>query len=222
MTGGIYCEVPLRGYNERTLGSVKSRMLDLFGTTNGFPTTEDFNIEVINYWYKKVSKKMASILSSWKVPGNRGYYNRTVDLTRSICLGIYFNGKLRKMYRFTGGHSELTPYTPSDYGSMPSKSTAIKLNYLGMTRHPDPAIRAQQFLDGYNLINTKGFVLVVAATMPYAVKLEITLRLPVLSMVINRILQPVYEFGSGRPFYGYIFEKTGEAQTGDEPPKRIR
>lgn len=209
MIGGIYCEVPLRGYNERLLGSVKQRMLKLFGSDIPY-TYEDFDRMTIDYWYDKMSKNMRRILLSWKVPTDRFYYNRTVDLTRSICLGVYKNGKLRKMYRFNEGFSEKRPNEPSEWGSGISGATSEKLSQLGNKHHPNPAARAQQFLSEYDLINKKGFVLVIAATMPYAVRLEKRLGLPVLSIVIQRLLKPVYDFGSGKPYYGYVFESSGD------------
>lgn len=197
MTSGIYCEVPLGTiYEEKVLGRVHSRMRKLIGTSAGVPTQDSLTQTIVNYWYNKVSRRMSKILSSWKPPANRGFYNRTVDLTRSICLGIYYRGKIRRTYRFTGGSSEKTPWQNGE-------------------KHPDPAARAQAFLNDYELLYKTGFSIVIAATMPYAVILESKKNIPVLSMVVNRMLTEVYEFKQSAalsdmlkssPIYGYIFE----------------
>jgi hypothetical protein len=66
-------------------------------------------------------------------------------------------------------------------------------------------------LKEYNLVHKTGYVVVIAATMPYAVRLEAGYRLPVLSMVINRMTATLDEFnGSSKGIYGYIFESTGD------------
>lgn len=203
MIGGIYCEVPLGPiFNGKTVASVNSRMRELFG--KDLLQMNTLTQQIIDYWYDKMSKKMRSVLLTWKVPTDRFYYNRTVDLTRSICLGVYNNGKLRKMYRFNEGFSEKRPNEPNEWGSGISGATSERLSQLGNKHHPNPAARAQQFLSEYDLIHKRGYVVVVAATMPYAVWLEKRLALPVLSLVINRILKPLYDFGAKSPFYGYI------------------
>lgn len=220
MIGGIYCEASLGPiYDNGTLMSVRKGMQRLFGENNIIPNGDTLNEQIVNYWYKDVSTKMSKILSSWKPPTNRGYYNRTADLTRSICLGVYHNGNLKRMYRFTGG-SKHEKYTQSENGSGSSDKDTIHMQYIGATRHPDPAARAKQFLESYDLIHKKDFALVIAATMPYAVRLEYGGRkgdntggyaLPVLKLVVNRMLSGVYDFkkrDSG-VFYGYVFETGG-------------
>lgn len=224
MIGGIYCEVSFGPiYDKGTLVSVRQQMQQLFGEKNIIPKGETINKQIINYWYSDISKRMGKILSSWKPPTNRGYYNRTVDLTRSICLGVYHNGKVKRMYRFTGGHRELPAFQSSDLGSGTSYWESLRLGKLS-TRHPNPAERAQRFLEGYDLIHKSGFSLVIAATMPYAVRLEYNgaskdsqtnysgYNIPVLKDVINRMLTGVYDFKGGNKngvYYGYVFETGG-------------
>lgn len=212
MTGGIYCEVPLGPiYKEGTIVSIHEHMKNLFGSSKGVPDNKTITDWIIDTWYTNVSRKMGRILSSWKVPGNRGYYNRTVDLTRSFCMGVYKNGKLRKMYRFTGGSKEKETFEPSDQGTSPSMGDLKRMSWLAHRRHPDPAERAESFLKGYDLVHKTGYAVVIAATMPYAVRLEAGYRLPVLSMVINRMTATLDEFnGSSKGIYGYIFESTGD------------
>ena len=207
MIGGIYCEAGLGPiYSEKTLMSVKQKFNKLVGFGEIVPKGDTLNEQIINHFYNKISRKMGRVLSSWSYPSNRGYNNRTVDLTRSICMGIYHRGKLKRMYRFTGGSSE-EPTT-------------------GKERHPDPASRAKRFLESYDLINKNDFSVVIAATMPYAVRLEKDVLssvvgkdgktyygydMPVLSLIINRLMADIYDFkerDSGI-FYGYVFETGG-------------
>lgn len=193
MTGGIYCEVHLTSFDKQTLTNVRQKMQQLFAAGHLIPRGDSLTQQIINYWYNNVSRKMGRILSSWSVPTNRGYYNRTVDLTRSICLGVYSNGKLRRMYRFSGGRSEALPRTTSK------------------RHHPVPAERAESFLSEYQLVHAKGFSIVIAATMPYAVRLEKEYSRPVLLGVISRIIKSIQEFATQDKdqIYGYIFESTG-------------
>lgn len=204
MIGGIYCEAGLGPiYDNGTLLSVRQNFKQLFGSGDIIPKGETLNEQIINYWYNTISRKMGRILSSWSYGHGRGYKNRTIDLTRSICLGIYYRGRLRRMYRFSGGSSE-------------AEAT-------GREKHPDPSARAKKFLESYDLINKNDFSIVIAATMPYAVRLEYNgigkksktdyagYNLPVLKDVVNRMLTSVYDFkGSDRGvFYGYVFETGG-------------
>lgn len=222
MIGGIYCEASLGPiYDKGVLLSVRQGMHHLFGEKNLVPKGETFNEQIINYWYSDISARMSKILSSWKAPRNREFYNRMVDLTRSICLGVYYNGKLRRMYRFTGGHREKMPIEPSNDASV---IDTIRMEEL-VIYHPDPASRAKQFLEEYDLIHKKDFSVVIAATMPYAVRLEATgtvvgkdgkkysgYGLHVLKDVVNRMLASVYDFkkeNRSGVFYGYVFETGG-------------
>lgn len=225
MIGGIYCESNLGPiYNWNTLQSIRQGMLKLFGDKNIVPRGEDLNEQIINYWYNDVSRRMSKILSSWKAPTNREYYNRTVDLTRSICLGVYHKGKLKRMYRFTGGSREKGMFEPSDIGSNDSPMSTFRMEMVSYDSHPNPASRAKQFLEEYDLRYKNDFSVVIAATMPYAVRLEATgsavgrdgkvyrgYGLHVLKDVINRMLLGIYNFkgGGSGTIYGYVFESTG-------------
>lgn len=221
MIGGIYCEASLGPiFDNGVIMSVRQGMQRLFGEKEIIPRGETLSEQIINYWYEDVSKRMSKILSSWKVPTNRGYYNRTSDLTRSICLGVYHNGKLKRTYRFTGGQQH-EKYTQSEMGSGTSYGDTVHLQYMGATKHPNPAARAREFLEGYDLIHKKDFTVVIAATMPYAVRLEYSgqfgnnsggYALPVLRLVVNRMLSGIYDFKKGNKsgvFYGYVFENGG-------------
>lgn len=222
MIGGIYCEASLGPiYDNGKLMSVRQGMQRLFGEKNLIPRGEDLNEQIINYWYNDISRRMGKILSSWKNPTNRGFYNRTVDLTRSICLGVYHNGSLKRMYRFTGGHREMGMFNSS--GNASDMGT-FRMELVSYDKHPNPATRATQFLKEYDLLTKKGFTVVIAATMPYAVRLEYNgnkagsktnysgYNLPVLKDVVNRMLAAVYDFkknNTGGVFYGYVFETGG-------------
>ena len=209
MIGGVFCETNLGPiYEEKTLLSVRQKFKQLMGLGEIIPQGETITQGIINHFYDDVSKRMSKILNSWTPPTNRGYYNRTVDLTRSICLGVYHKGVLRRMYRFTGGHREKGLFTPSDLGTNTSSSATYRMSMLA-GKHPDPAERAEGFLKEYDPIYEKDFSLVIAATMPYAARLEVSYRLPVLKLVVDRMLQGVYNFKRRESgvYYGYVFEK---------------
>ena len=221
MIGGIYCESSLGPiYKEKTLESVRHKFQRLVGTGEIVPKGDTLNEQIVNHFYDKISRKMGRILSSWRPPTNRGYYNRTVDLTRSICLGIYHNGDLKRMYRFQGGSREKGMAESSDLGSNSSVVSTLRMEIRAQNHHPDPAARAKQFLEEYELIYKKDFTVVIAATMPYAVRLEYGgmkgdntggYALPVLKLVINRMMSEVYDFKerSSGTVYGYVFETGG-------------
>lgn len=221
MIGGIYCEAALGPiYDEGKLESVRQKFKRLIGTSEILPKGKTLNEQIINHFYDDVSKRMGKILSSWSPPTNRGYYNRTVDLTRSICLGVYHNGNLMRMYRFTGGSRERGMSQPSDLGSNSSKNDTLRMELIGYDLHPSPADRAKKFLESYDLLHKKDFVVVIAATMPYAVRLEYNggtgtykgYNIPVLKLVVNRMLSGVYNFKKGNTggvMYGYVFETGG-------------
>lgn len=200
MIGGIYCEVSLKPiFYEKTIVSINQQALQIYGKR--IKESEPITQQIVSIIRHDLSRKMGRILSSWSVPGNRYYYNRTVDLTRSICFGIYVKGKLRTMYRFTGGKAEKDP--PLDWVS--GKSPNFDKKHI-----PGPEQRAQSFLSQYQTIDKNGICVVFAATMPYAVRLEKEYKLPVLSMVINRMIDPLMGFNN-KQLYGYIFS-SGETE----------
>lgn len=225
MIGGIYCESNLGPiYSENTLESVRQKFRRLVDAGEIVPKGETLNEQIVNHFYDKISSNMGKILSSWKVPTNRQFYNRTVDLTRSICLGVYHKGKLMKMYRFSGGSREKGYTEPSDMGSNSSGVTSARLEIRAHDHHPDPASRARQFLQEYDVIYKNDFTVVIAATMPYAVRLETTgsvvgkngktysgYGLHVLKDVSARMLKYVFDFKNrtSGTFYGYVFESSG-------------
>lgn len=212
MIGGIYCEANIGTvFKDGQIISIKQQLKKLFGDDSMMPSGKELSDFVVNYFYNDISGKMAKVLSSWQPPTNRGYYNRTVDLTRSICLGVYHNGALKRMYRFTGGHRERGLFQPSDLGTNTSPSATYRMEILSKMNHPDPAERAYAFLQDYDLFYKSGFSFVIAATMPYAVRLEVGYSLPVLKLVVNRMLTGLYEFkgNSNKVLYGYVFESSG-------------
>lgn len=201
MTGGIYCEISLSPlYDKNKIISVNKRMEEIIGKHTE-PVIVDLYMyqKVCNVWHEILSKRMNDILSRWTRGGLRYYFNRTVDLTRSICFGVYYNNKLQRTYRFQGGSNEMQP----------------------IRRHREnPETRASQFLKEYKLYDKHGYALVIAATMPYAVQQEAGNGYAVLEWVMNDLLKDVYKFNGDKaissergslasPKYGYIFESTG-------------
>ena len=218
MIGGIYCEIPVgilfkdtKRYARRTkLNKLFGVKMDIFRpeAVNDFIINGgyDANGNKVDGLYQIVQRKLGRIMSSAKVPANKGYYNRTVDLMRSTCAGVYHNGELKRMYRFTGGHSELGAVTASDMGTSPSSKSVARMSWLGRTKHPDPAQRAQMFLDGYKLKEPVGFTVVIASTMPYAVRLEYEYRRSVLKALYPRFVAMLTDFKPQNIHYGYVFE----------------
>lgn len=192
MIGGIYYELSLGElFDKKRVVSIRTAMKELFNAYPEFFDGDNLTKSIDNYWYNRLKKNMNSILSKSKPGGKRDYYNRTVDLTRSFCMGTYYNGKLRQMYRFEGGKNE-API---------------------QRRHSEsPSARAEMFLRGHKTMTKYGHTIVFAVTMPYAVCLEKEYGKRVLIGFANALAKDITSFKSfkGQELYGYVFEPTGE------------
>lgn len=214
MIGGIYFEIPFGDiYDENRRYACREHAMRIIGSK--FVSTFDkkrLDNALVNTIFKKAKETVSKRMSSLR----RGYYNRTVDLMRSTCVGFYLDGKLVEEYRYTGGTSEKSPKTKHEVG---------------------PAERASAFLRQYRLLVKSRFTVVIAATMPYAVKLEKVgidyegvaadsysdkknIKIsgtPVLIRGIEHISTAVLRMRPhtwmNRAVYGYIFESSGARET---------
>jgi hypothetical protein len=207
MIGGIFLEIPFGDvYHQSTVSRIHTNINRSFGFDDKYFTKV--------YWDKKVLSQIYKIAKT-SIGKHRGdvrkdFNSRTGDLIRSTAMGVFYNGKWDgNLYRFTGG---------PDNEDVPSPNT----------RHPDKDTRARDFMSSYELAVQSRFSVVIAATMPYAVRLEKEVSsvvqgkdgrmyhgydLAVLKYGINRIGNDIFKARPdsqiGKAQYGYIFETNG-------------
>jgi hypothetical protein len=230
MTSGIYLEVPLGEYYDETKRyGARENVKKIFGIDARFLRKDVLDNYIINGEegntsqhpgiYQIISRKFGRLLASLPYDDasgktvTRGYKNRTGDLIRSSCFGIFRNGKLRRMYRFTGG--KLDGMEPTEYEESIGMTEVDVQRLMNVSishgYHPDPSERAQSFLQGYKLKEgSRGFTLVYATTMPYAVFLEKRSFAPIRVMEgirtqLEAMAAPLRTSGKGTK-YGYIFD----------------
>lgn len=192
MTSGIYLDIFMgRYYDEELPPRVRRGVKRLFGfdaRTLSSAVIDDYIVNGVAGRrgenpgiYQSISRKYGRLLS--KLPYDdgggaavtRGFRHRTTDLIKSFCFGIYRDGTLRRVYRFTGGKSDGWEPTEvqASFGMTSKDVRRLSAASVSHGWHPDPAERAQSFLSEYvPKGGSKGFSVVFAATMPYAVILE--------------------------------------------------
>ena len=203
MIGGIFLEIPFgEVYKVETVSHIRTNLNKLFGFQSNYYTKGN--------WDKKIVEKIYQIaknsLGKHRGDVRREHLSRSGDLIRSTAMGVYLDGKLKsEPYRFTGG---------TDHEAEP----------FPWAKHPDPEARARQFLKEYEPIVSSRFTVVIAVTMPYAVRVEnngddgsgrwFGYNLAVLKYGINRVGNDIFkarpETMNGKAMYGYIFEKNGQ------------
>ena len=200
MIGGIFLEIPFGDvYKVEKVSHIRTNLNRLLGLPAKYFTKGNFDNELVESIYK-IAK---TSLSKHRGDVRREHYSRSGDLIRSTAMGVYLDGKLKsEPYRFKGGSDhELEPFP--------------------WTKHPDPESRARQFLEEYEPIVSSRFTVVIAVTMPYAVRVEnngddgsgrwFGYNLAVLKYGINRVGNDIFrarpEAAQGKAQYGYIFEK---------------
>ena len=202
MIGGIFLEIPFGNvYNQNTMSRIHTNINRLFGFDDKYFTHGN--------WDKRIVKQLYDIakdsVSRHRGTVRREHLSRSGDLIRSTAMGVFYKGKWDgHLYRFDGGPDhEAEPYP--------------------WAKHPDPQTRARSFLREYQPIIDSRFTIVIAVTMPYAVRVEnngddgsgrwFGYNLAVLKYGINRIGNAIFkarpEAAQGKAQYGYIFEKTG-------------
>lgn len=230
MTSGIYLEIPLGEYYDDTKRyGVRENIKKIFGIDARFLRKDVLDNYIINGAeghtsqypgiYQIISRKLGRLLSSLPYDDasgktvTRGYKNRTGDLIRSSCFGIYRDGHLRRVYRFTGGKQE--GMEPTEYEANIGMTEVDVRHLMDVSishgYHPNPAERAQSFLQGYKLQEgSRGFTVVYATTMPYAVFLEKRSFAPIRVMEgirpqLEAMAAPLRTSTKGTK-YGYIFD----------------
>ncbi|MBP5681287.1 MAG: hypothetical protein J6X31_09600 [Bacteroidales bacterium] len=194
MTSGIFLEIPLgRYYDKKVCYSIRKNVKKIFGFDARSLENEVIDDYIINGEegnvskhpgiYRIIAKKFGRLLASLPYDDAsgksvvRGFMNRSGDLIRSFCFGVYRDGELRRMYRFTGGKLDGWEPTEMEYAIGMKNADVYRLEKVSIEHgyHPDPAERAQSFLQQYRLLSGHtGFTVVFAVTMPYAVMLERT------------------------------------------------
>ena len=202
MIGGIFLEIPFGDvYHQSTVSRIHTNINRLFGFDDKYFTK--------GYWDKKVLRQIYDIaktsVSKHRGDVRREHKSRSGDLIRSTAMAVFYNGQWDgNIYRFTGGPDhEDEPYP--------------------WARHPDPDMRAGAFMSQYQLAVPSRFSVVIAVTMPYAVRVEVNgsdsegryfgYNLAVLKYGINRIANDIFkarpDSQKGKAQYGYIFENSG-------------
>lgn len=204
MIGGIFLEIPFGPvYKESNLFSIHKNINKLFGYDDKYLTKGNFDKSIVNEIMRIGKEDISRHLSSI----NREYQHRSSDLMRSTVLGVFKDGKwTENYYRFDSKQPmEAIPLRPHDW---------------------DLDQRAVEFLSDYKLhYQGSRFTAVIAATAPYAVRVEANnwnvdrypgYALAVLKYGINRIAGALMrarpDAMNGKAMYGYIFESTGGSQ----------
>lgn len=192
MTSGIFLEVNLgQYYDESRRYAARNNIRKIFGINanilkkdvldNYIISGEEGNRASHPGIYQIIANKFGKLLSNLPYDDAsgktvvRGFMNRSGDLIRSFCFGIYRDGMLRRMYRFTGGKQDGWTPTEVEYSIGMDNEDVYRLEMTSIEHgyHPDPAERAKNFLEQYKvMLGKKGFSVVFAATMPYATFLE--------------------------------------------------
>jgi hypothetical protein len=205
MIGGIFLEIPFgEVYKQNTVLSIRKNINRLFGLPSNYLTKGNLDKEIVNQILRIGKEDISRHLGSIR----REYQHRSSDLIRSTVLGVFKDGKWSgDYYRFDSKQAqEAPPIRPHDW---------------------DLDQRAVEFLSDYKLhYQGSRFTAVIAATAPYAVRVEANnwnvdrypgYALAVLKYGISRIAGALIKARpdamNGKAMYGYIFESTGGSQT---------
>lgn len=204
MIGGIFLEIPFGDvYHQSTVSRIHTNINRLFGFDDKYFTK--------GYWDKKIVEQIMKVgkedISKHRSTVRREHLNRTSDLVRSTVFAVFKDGNWdRKYYRFDSMQpQEAPPLVEHDW---------------------DLDQRAVEFLSEYEPYYDSRFTAVIAATAPYAVRVEANggfasfnariyygYNLAVLKYGISRIggalMKARPDSQKGKAIYGYIFESTG-------------
>lgn len=201
MIGGIFLEIPFgEVYKVETVSHIRTNLNKLFGFQSNYYTKGN--------WDKKIVDQIMRIgkedISKHRSSVRREHLHRTSDLIRSTVFAVFKDGKWDgKYYRFDKAQTpEAPPLVEHDW---------------------DLDQRAVEFLSEYEPYYDSRFTAVIAATAPYAVRVESDgsepipgYDLAVLKYGINRIggalMKARPDSAKGKEVYGYIFESTGTRQ----------
>lgn len=205
MIGGIFIEIPFGPvYTVEKVSHIRQGLNRLLGFSDNRFTKGNFDKQIVEQMLKVGREDISKHRSSVR----REHLNRTSDLVRSTVLGVFKDGKWTKdYYRFDGKQASEAP---------------------PLVNHNDWDLdqRAVEFLSDYKLHYKSRFTAVIAATVPYAVRVEANggfssfnarmyygYNLAVLKYGISRIAGALMNLRpdtmKGKAIYGYIFESTG-------------
>ena len=202
MIGGIFLEIPFGDiYHVEYVSRIRTNINKLFGYSDNYFTKGNMDKQIVGQILKIGKEDISRHLSTVR----RDYQHRSSDLIRSTVLAVFKDGKWTKdYYRFDSKQpQEAPPLRPHDW---------------------DLDQRAVEFLSGFKPHYASRFTAVIAATAPYAVRVESTnwtwdypsYALAVLKYGINRIggalMKARPEAARGKAMYGYIFETNGVSQ----------
>lgn len=205
MIGGIFLEIPFGDvYHKSTMSRIHSNINRLFGFNDKYFTSGNWDKKIVNQILQIGKEDISKHRSKVK----REHLHRSSDLIRSTVLGVYKDGRwTRDYYRFDRKQAkEAPPLVEHDW---------------------DLDQRAVEFLSDYKPFNESSrFTAVIAATAPYAVRVESNewgykgqyhgYALAVLKYGINRIggalMKARPDAARGKAIYGYIFENGGGSE----------
>jgi hypothetical protein len=201
MIGGIFLEIPFgEVYKVETVSHIRINLNKLLGFQPKYFTKGNFDKEIVN----RIMRIGKEDISRHRSTVRKEHKHRSSDLIRSTVFAVFKDGKWdRKYYRFDSMQpQEAPPLVEHDW---------------------DLDERAVEFLSEYEPYYDSRFTAVIAATAPYAVRVESDgsepipgYDLAVLKYGINRIggalMKARPDSAKGKEVYGYIFESTGTRQ----------
>ena len=203
MIGGIFLEIPFGDvYHVENVSRIRTNINKLFGYSDKYFTKGNLDKEIVN----QILKIGKDDISRHRSSVRREHLHRSSDLIRSTVLGVFKDGKWTgDYYRFDSSQpQEATPMISHDW---------------------DLDTMSVEFLSEFKTHYASRFTAVIAATAPYAVRVESNgsisgkypgYALAVLKYGINRIggalMKARPEAANGKAMYGYIFETTGTSQ----------
>jgi hypothetical protein len=204
MIGGIFLEIPFGDvYKVETVSHIRTNLNKLLGFPPKYFTKGNFDKEIVD----RIMKIGKEDISRHRSTVRKEHKHRSSDLIRSTVFAVFKDGKWdRKYYRFDSMQpQEAPPLVEHDW---------------------DLDQRAVEFLSEYEPYYDSRFTAVIAATAPYAVRVEANggfasfnariyygYNLAVLKYGISRIggalMKARPDSQKGKAIYGYIFESTG-------------
>lgn len=201
MIGGIFLEIPFGEiYKVEKVSHIRTNLNRLLGLPAKYFTKGNFDKEIVD----RIMKIGKEDISRHRSTVRKEHKHRSSDLIRSTVFAVFKDGKWdRKYYRFDSMQSQEAP-------------PLVEHNW-------DLDERAVEFLSEYEPYYDSRFTAVIAATAPYAVRVESDgsepipgYDLAVLKYGINRIggalMKARPDSAKGKEVYGYIFESTGTRQ----------
>ena len=184
MIGGIYCEIPLGEFYDKSIAdSVRWRLRKYLGVTIKGMTNQELDDTIADTIYNYVD----SVFNQ-----RRGitYQDKTYALAQSHGFAIFQDGEWERRKRKENFGKPQEPRKDGVSGST----------------------RFYQFVNEYEPLTKKGWMVLLLASTPYATRLEVDYGRKVLMQMTNSlasIIRGKYGRKGSEMKYGYIFETTG-------------